>query len=359
MTGCSHTPFASGSGITRELKFSFAQRAWRVLVTLRDNNDNASSQVTVPVVFLCAALAFLMTITITVRIRSSAAQESGQKQLLSMIFPPHIATALISRLQVRDGRVSVIADGSIAQLYERVTLIFIDMCDFTTISSFLEPQELVRFVNEFVCIVDRVLARYPRLLKIKTIGDAYFVAGGLGDDRVESGTLPYHAQCLADALAFCLCVQREVQERHRFRVVLKLDAHDERAFQRRPSSLATSQSLSRGAVEVRRSRRVFDAAYNAAAGELTVQLRIGVHIGSVVAGVCGQERPVYDVWGDTCNVASRIESAAANGSIQVSPQVRDVLEQHNLIERFPLRRRRHGQVLKGVGVVRAYRLMPR
>lgn len=264
----------SVKAVKREFNVSFAHRMWRIELGLRDSSDDntAVAQVAVPIVFVCASVAFLTAIAIVFRARTVVARENGQQQLLSMIFPPHIATALINRLQVRDGRVSIVADGGIAQLHEQVTLIFIDMCDFTTISSFLEPRVLVRFVNEFVCIIDRALARYPRLLKIKTIGDAYFVAAGLGDERVESSTLPYHVQSLADALAFCVYVQREVQDRHRFRVELKADdALGGSAFLRRPSSLlSSSRTVPRAVLEERRSERAFLKAYDPATGELAV-----------------------------------------------------------------------------------------
>lgn len=335
------------------LLFKFAQRSWRLDVLFFDETTNVDHQVVVPVIFVAVAIAAAVAVVMVLCIRSASAREDGQRQLLSMVFPVHIASALISCLRVRDGRVTVDTGGSIAQYHEFVTLIFIDICDFTTISSFLEPHMLVRFVDEFVCVIDTLLARYPRLLKIKTIGDAYFVAAGLGDgnDGKSVDGLPYHVLCLRDTLEFCTRVLREVQTRHRFHVQPNVE------FGRRKPSTLSPLALSRGSLELVRSVRAFDNAYDPATGEMAVRVRVGVHIGAVVAGVCGSQRPAYDVWGDTCNVAARIESSAANGTIQLSSQVRDVLREFNLTERFRLRKRRRDRVLKGIGAMATYTLL--
>jgi class 3 adenylate cyclase len=350
-----HNSSTSGRaiGVVHSLQFKFAQRTWRLDVCFFDEATHVDHQVVVPVVFVAVAVGVAVVVAMVLCIRSASAHENGQRQLLSMVFPVHIASALIDRLRVRDGRVTVDSGGgSISQYHEFVTLIFIDICDFTTISSYLEPHMLVRFVDEFVCVIDTLLARYPRLLKIKTIGDAYFVAAGLGDgDEKSADGLPYHVLCLRDALDFCARVQREVQSRHRFFVRPKVEVRQSDA--RRGSMLARS----RGSLEEARSHRAFDAAYDQSTGEIAVRVRIGVHIGAVVAGVCGRERPVYDVWGDTCNVAARIESTAANGTIQLSSQVRELLCQHRLNERFRLRKRRRERVLKGIGSMATYTLL--
>jgi class 3 adenylate cyclase len=236
------------SASSHSLQFKFAQRTWRLDVCFFDEYTHVDHQVVVPIVFVAVAVGVAVVVAMVLCIRSASAHENGQRQLLSMVFPVHIASALISRLRVRDGRVTVdTGGGSISQYHEFVTLIFIDVCDFTTISSYLEPHMLVRFVDEFVCVVDKLLARYPRLLKIKTIGDAYFVAAGLGGGEEKSADgLPYHVLCLRDALDFCARVQREVQSRHRFFVQPKAEfRHTVRVAQRLVGTVALAR-LARG-----------------------------------------------------------------------------------------------------------------
>jgi class 3 adenylate cyclase len=148
----------------------------------------------------------------------------------------------------------VIADG-----FPDVTVLFADLVDFTRRSQASSPQQLVQVLDELFSAFDQ-LARRHGLEKIKTIGDAYMVAGGLPEPR------PDHAKAVAD-MALAL---REESARHR------------------------------------------DPAGRPLA------LRIGIDTGPVVAGVIGQDKFSYDLWGDTVNTASRMESQGVPGCIQVT-----------------------------------------
>jgi adenylate cyclase len=92
---------------------------------------------------------------------------------------------------------------------------------------------------------------------------------------------------------------------------------------------------------------------NDVAGRLGVDFRIGIHTGPVVAGVIGTKKFIYDVWGDTVNLASRMESTGVAGRVQVTPAV-----EHRLRERFRLEPR--GEVeIKGKGPMETYFLVGR
>ncbi|MBL4751926.1 MAG: adenylate/guanylate cyclase domain-containing protein [Amylibacter sp.] len=144
---------------------------------------------------------------------------------------------------------------------------FADIVDFTPRAQVQNATELVRFLNNLFTRFDH-LAEKHGLEKIKTIGDAFMVAGGMPDAQ------PDHAIRMAH---------------------MALDMMDE-------------------------TRK-----YAAETGE-TVELRIGVHTGPAVAGVIGTKKPLYDVWGDTVNTASRLETFGTNGKIQVTDRTKRLLE---------------------------------
>jgi class 3 adenylate cyclase len=158
---------------------------------------------------------------------------------------------------------------TIADRFDSVTVLFSDLVGFTAISSDLEPQVLVRELNRLFSEFDALCER-TQVEKIKTIGDAYLAVGGL------PGTREDHVAAVAE--------------------------------------------LGLGMVDA-------VAALNRSS-ERDWRIRIGIHSGPAVAGVIGTRKFVYDVWGDTVNVASRLESTADPGCIQVSQQVADALGGH-------------------------------
>ena len=178
------------------------------------------------------------------------AEQARSERLLLNILPAPIAD------QLRGGATTI------AKSEPDVTVMFADIVGFTPLGEELAADELVDLLNEvFVAFDD--LAEAAALEKIKTVGDAYMVVGGLPTPR-------------ADHLA----------------AVLEL-------------ALAMRDAISK----IRTPR-----------GE-PLQLRIGIDTGPVVAGVIGRHKFSYDVWGDTVNTASRMESHGVPGRIQVSERV--------------------------------------
>lgn len=156
-----------------------------------------------------------------------------------------------------------ILDGEprIADSYENVSIFFSDIIGFTKLSQNISADELVTLLNDLFVEFDR-LARKHGLEKIKTIGDAYMAVAGAPIVMVD------HAQRAAN-----------------FAIDVELMMNDYRT--------RTQQD---------------------------VQLRIGLHSGSVVAGVIGENKFAYDLWGDTVNTASRMESHGVGGKIHVSEE---------------------------------------
>ncbi|MCW5897920.1 MAG: hypothetical protein KIT10_01515 [Flavobacteriales bacterium] len=150
-----------------------------------------------------------------------------------------------------------------AQLFDQVTVLFTDFKGFTALSELLGPKELVRDIHECFSAFDHIMARYG-IEKIKTIGDAYMAAGGLPTPNAS------HAR---DAIMAALEI--------------------------------------RDFIELGKAAKV-------AMGLPFFEIRIGIHTGPVVAGIVGVKKFQYDIWGDTVNTASRMESSGEVGRVNIS-----------------------------------------
>ncbi len=157
-------------------------------------------------------------------------------------------------------------EGIIADGVADASVLFADIVGFTALSATLAPADLVVMLNEVFSRIDVLVERHG-LEKIKTIGDAYMVAAGLPVRRAD------HTAALA-------------------------------AF----------------ALEMIEAIDTFDAGNGA-----RLQIRVGIHLGPVVAGVIGKKKFAYDLWGDTVNTAARMESHGMPGRIHVSAAVYDKL----------------------------------
>ena len=230
---------------------------------------------TVPDVVLLAAVLVLGE-AIRNRRELDREREKSERLLLN-VLPGSIA----ARLKQAEG---VIADG-----FPDVTVLFADIVDFTSRSERIPPEQVVEVLNDLFSVFDQ-LALQRGLEKIKTIGDAYMVVGGLPDPR------PDHAEAVAE---MALAMRKEVVGR----------------------SDPSGQPLA---------------------------VRIGIDTGPVVAGVIGTSRFSYDLWGDTVNTASRMESHGVPGCIQVTARTWERLR-----DRYRFERRGPIQV-KGKGEIVTY-----
>ncbi len=218
------------------------------------------------------------------RAEDALVKEFGRSEtLLANLLPAEIA----ARLKRSPGEV-------IADEIPAVTILFADIVGFTPRAATMRPEALVSFLNRIFSTFDELTTKHG-LEKIKTIGDAYMVAGGMPVTRSD------HAHAVAD---------------------MALDM------------LAATDKL---------STELGDE----------IELRIGLHTGPVVAGVIGSNKVFYDVWGDTVNTSARLESHGASGRIQVTAATRDALgsefefDQRGSIE------------IKGVGLTETFWLTDR
>jgi len=159
-----------------------------------------------------------------------------------------------------------LSGGTIADGFAGVSVLFADIVGFTRMSARLPPERIVHLLNDLFCRFDD-LAGSLGLEKIKTIGDCYMVAGGLPEPRAD------HAEAVAEMALAMLDIVSEIAAR-------------------------TGEPMT---------------------------VRIGIHSGPVVAGVIGKRKFIYDLWGDTVNIASRMESHGMPGAIQLSEASHELL----------------------------------
>jgi adenylate cyclase len=203
------------------------------------------------------------------------AEQERSESLLLNVLPAPIATRLKQGEQV------------IADDFPEVTVLFADLVDFTRRSRDATPERVVQILDDLFSALDGLAERYG-LEKIKTVGDAYMVVGGLPEPR------PDHARAVAD---MALAVREEVP-RHR----------------------------------------------DPAGRPLAV--RIGIDTGPVVAGVIGRRKFSYDLWGDTVNTASRMESDGVPGCIQVTDRThRRLRDGYRLERRGPIEVKGKGEMV--------------
>ena len=183
-------------------------------------------------------------------------QEKSERLLLN-ILPGPVAERLKQQSQT-------IADG-----FADVTVMFVDIVNFTRVAEGMTPQQVFSMLNGIFSSFDELAEQYG-MEKIKTIGDAYMVAGGLNNESCN------YTRAIAD-LAIAM---RELLQR--------------------------------------------DFSVNA----MHLDVRIGIGTGPVVAGVVGKKKFIYDLWGDTVNLASRITSEGVPGMIQVDETTYRRLAEH-------------------------------
>ena len=188
-------------------------------------------------------------------------QQEQSERLLLNILPEEIANRLKR------------GDSTIADTFANATVLFADIVGFTKLSAQVSPTQLVSLLNEIFSTFDQLAERHG-LEKIKTIGDAYMVVGGLPTPRSD------HANAIAEMALDMLDAISDFSNTH-------------------------NQDFS---------------------------IRIGINSGPVVARVIGIKKFIYDLWGDTVNTASRMESHGKPGCIQVTSTTYQLLQEKYIFE---------------------------
>jgi len=182
-------------------------------------------------------------------------------------------------------------DKLIAKRHEEATILFSDIVGFTKFSSSKSPEEIVGLINELYVSFDNLTTKY-NIEKIKTIGDGYMLASGIPTKDKN------HA---INMVKMALNMLKKVDE------------------------------------------------FNKKHPDLNFQIRIGISSGPIVAGVVGSKKFAYDVWGDTVNTASRMESGGIASKIQISPSTYELIKHKCTCEK-----RKDIVEFKGLGKIQTY-----
>jgi class 3 adenylate cyclase len=277
------TAWAAGRRVWALLVAAYFGGSPLVFVAVSDLPAGFAAQVVYGAVSDLALLAAVLLLGEAVRGRRALDQEhrlllaeqDRSERLLLNVLPAPIAARL------KQGE-AVIADR-----FPEVTVLFADLAGYTASSDRSSPERVVQVLGDLFTAFDRLAQRHD-LEKIKTVGDAYMVAGGLPEPR------PDHAEAVAE---MALAVRDEVG-RH-------LDP----------------------------------------AGQ-PLAVRIGIDTGPVVAGVIGTSKFSYDLWGDTVNTASRMESQGVVGCIQVTERTyRRLRGRYRFERRGPIQVRGKGELV--------------
>jgi len=177
-----------------------------------------------------------------------------------------------------------------AKAFDDVTVLFSDIKEFTQVAEKMTAQELVKELNAYFSAFDYIMIKY-KLEKIKTVGDAYVAAGGLPDKNSAT-------------------VHNVIE-----------------------AAIAMQQII-----EVLKQERI-------SAGKPYFELRIGIHTGPVVAGVVGVKKFQYDIWGDTVNLAARMEQSGVPGKINISRHTYELIkDQFHCVFRGRIEAKNKGQI---------------
>jgi class 3 adenylate cyclase len=212
--------------------------------------------------------------------REAEEERARSERVLLNVLPEAIAERLKAE------------DGPIADAFSEATIMFVDLVDFTNLSSSLDPRRLVGLLNRLFTEFDRIAEEYA-IEKIGTSGDSYMAVAGV------PLPVPDHASRIADA---ALAIRDRVATRE---------------------------------------------------GDIEVEVRIGIATGPVVAGVIGEKKLYYDLWGMPVTIASRMQAHGLPGEIQVTRAVKELLEDRYRFEE------RGAIDVKGVGEMRTWLLMDR
>ena len=206
------------------------------------------------------------------------------EQLLLNVLPEPIA------IRLKDG------EKPIADHFEEASVIFIDIADFTQLSSRSTPEEIVNMLNDIFSTFEKITVKYG-LEKIKTIGDCFMAASGIPVPRED------YAQATA---------------------LMALEA-----------------------MNSMKDYKTFDGN--------DILFRIGLDCGPTVAGVIGEQKFIYDLWGDMVNTASRMESSGIIGKIQCTERFKEKLQSTDIYSMFRFNER--GEIeIKGKGLMKTYLL---
>jgi class 3 adenylate cyclase len=221
------------------------------------------------------AIGLLLVLLVSISLSRKVRKEKKKSDaLLGNILPKHIIEALKGKSVNKGGEI-------IAKKHNNVSVMFLDFKGFSSFAKAKKnnPKEVVQLLNTYFKRFDDIIVNKYNLEKIKTIGDAYMCAAG---------------------------VQPSVGDRYQYK--------RQQAEKLVQAALEINRFVKNEAIIAQRNGRPY------------FDCRIGIHTGDVIAGVVGEKKYAYDIWGDTVNTASRVESNGQINTVNVSENTKEMLD---------------------------------
>lgn len=285
------------------------------------------------------------------------------KFILFNLLPPHVASYF---LQDRQAKQQQRHRGDLYyKSYERIGVVFASVSNFSEFYSEVQGNNhglgCLLLLNEIICDFDTILddEKFKSVDKIKTIGSTYMAAIGLFPQyQLPSGSIECSqvekegggGDTISEHNSLCSNTSQEIKsETNTPKSDGGLESNHE-IYENRQLVAKYLQTLVNFVMEMRsRLRYINEHSYN------NFKLRVGINFGPVTAGVIGASKPQYDIWGNTVNVASRMESTCEIGRIQITEEVYEILKDFNHEQNFQFTSR--GSInVKGKGMMTTYYL---
>jgi len=242
-------------------------------------------------------------------------QKENHEKLIHSIFPAGVAQELIVAQGKATGTFDDAEAGgslrclaslgqSVARMHEQVTVLFTDICGFTPMSQQCRPIEIMGFLHNLFVKFDHLIDRDKHLWKVETVGDAFMVAAGLNVSVASQDT----------------CHAEEEEE------VVKWNEKTFHVLSMKRTSWCGDEITFAHSAVLFGQAALREAAEHTMPNGKPCAIRVGVHTGDVCSGVVGSRMPRYCLFGDTVNVASRMESTGVPGRMQISQDTRDLCD---------------------------------
>ena len=313
-------------------------------VTLGKMNQIHPVELSLGVIIVSCATCFIMILFIS--ISSSGTRKETERMLVMVQEEKEISENLL--LNILPSKIAArmkMGEIYIADEYSEVSVLFSDIVGFTSLSSYIPPRYIVLLLHELVTNFDRVLEKRG-LEKIKTIGDAYMCVCGLPEPNED------HAM---NTVLFGLEMIDLVQKFNRERLKTKMVDEDEKttqSFQKRKSWYShSSKNKSVATVDdfdIHPLYRELRHYLEDISVDNMLQIRVGISSGPVVGAVIGENKFLFDIFGDTVNTASRMESYGFPMKVQVSQATYELTRDLFIYEKRP------GVEIKGKGLQDTY-----
>jgi len=269
-------------------------------------------------------------------------EKQRQGELIAQIFPKAVANQLLKDPSFARSKSNSFGDAedsmnhgdrvttlcrTVAFRHENVTILFTDIVGFTSMSQTVAPQQVMEFLHELFVRFDELVGRDSLLWKVETIGDAFMVASGL---EVEEAVASVRSALSGKAMS---------------------GTESTEAGSERVKSMEGAREGALAAVDFGRAA-IREAQSLTMPNGQQCQIRAGVHTGDVCSGVVGSRMPRFCLFGDTVNMASRMESTGLPGEVQVSPDTHALLCDRDDLFRW----KKRSTFVKGKGNTTAYLL---